>query len=314
MIGKGGWRQICLGSAALLVLTLSACKVERPDTVLSDGQMEDILYDYHIARAMGEEIPHNDSYKRVLYVDAVFRKHGITEAQFDTSMVWFSRNPTVIAEIYERVNKRLKTQRDRYNNLIAIRDNRPKISPEGDSVNVWLELPHYQLTGTPFDNKLTFALTADTNYYDRDTLRWKARFHYLADAGTDTVSVPVMALQVEYEKDTTLSTLRHVKQPGMYELSLWADTFGAIKQVRGFIYYPTQLSPRTLTVDRLSLMRFHATDSLPASMRGDSAQTEASSPAPEVETRTPAPQSEHDTVKLNARRPVKLSKRQMQPL
>ena len=81
MIGKGGWRQICLGSAALLVLTLSACKVERPDTVLSDGQMEDILYDYHIARAMGEEIPHNDSYKRVLYVDAVFRKHGVVLAQ-----------------------------------------------------------------------------------------------------------------------------------------------------------------------------------------------------------------------------------------
>ena len=168
------WRRVCL-CGAVLAVALSACKVERPDTVLTDRQMEDILYDYHIARAMGEEIPHNDSYKRVLYVDAVFRKHGITEAQFDTSMVWFARNPTAIAKIYERVNERLKAQRDRYNSLIAIRDNRPKMSPAGDSVNVWLELPHYQLTGTPFNNKLTFALTSDTNYHNRDTLRWRAR-------------------------------------------------------------------------------------------------------------------------------------------
>ena len=288
------WRRVCL-CGAVLALVLSACKVERPDTVLTDRQMEDILYDYHIARAMGEEIPHNDSYKRVLYVDAVFRKHGITEAQFDTSMVWFARNPTAIAKIYERVNERLKAQRDRYNSLIAIRDNRPKMSPEGDSVNVWLELPHYQLTGTPFNNKLTFALTSDTNYHNRDTLRWRARFHYLADADLDTAFVPVMALQVKYEADTTLSVLQYIKQPGMRELSLSADTFGAIKEVRGFIYYPEQMSSRTLIIDHLSLMRYHATDSLYF-------------PAAEKDSVQAAP------VKENVKRPVKLLKQNMQPL
>ncbi len=281
--------------AAMLMLAMGACKVERPDTVLTDEQMEDILYDYHIARAMGEEIPHNDSYKRVLYVDAVFRKHGITEAQFDTSMVWFARNPTVIADIYERVNKRLRAQRDRYNNLIAIRDNRPKMSPPGDSVNVWIELPHYQLTGTPFNNKLVFTLAADTNYHDRDTLRWKARFHYMADAVVDTVQVPVMALQVRYEKDTTLSALHSIRQPGLYELTLSADTFGAIREVSGFIYYPPQASPRTLTVDRLMLMRYHATDSL-------------SFPVAEEDSAQVVP------VQQEARSPVKLLKQNVQPL
>ena len=288
------WRRVCL-CGAVLAVALSACKVERPDTVLTDRQMEDILYDYHIARAMGEEIPHNDSYKRVLYVDAVFRKHGITEAQFDTSMVWFARNPTAIAKIYERVNERLKAQRDRYNSLIAIRDNRPKMSPAGDSVNVWLELPHYQLTGTPFNNKLTFALASDTNYHNRDTLRWRARFHYLADADLDTAFVPVMALQVKYEADTTLSVLQYIKQPGMRELSLSADTFGAIKEVRGFIYYPEQMSSRTLIIDHLSLMRYHATDSLYF-------------PAAEKDSAQAAP------VKENVKRPVKLLKQNMQPL
>ena len=314
-----GWKRIFRCSAVLVVLALSACKVERPDTVLPDDKMEDILYDYHIARAMGEEIPYNESYKRVLYIDEVFRKHGITEAQFDTSMVWFSRNPTVIADIYERVNKRLKAQRDRYNSLIAIRDNRPKMSPAGDSVDVWVDLPLYQLTGTPFNNKLAFALVADTNYHARDTLKWTARFRYLEGMGTDTIHLPVMALQVEYKTDTVLDVLQRVKQPGTYVLSLSADTLGAIKEVRGFVYYPIQSLPRTLTIDRVSLMRFHATDSLYTEVAVDSVQASSSTVAPKVQKEKtvvkPAIPARHDSDKLpRENRPVRLEKRNIKPL
>ena len=46
-----------------------------------------VLYDYHIAKAMGEEVPYNESYKRVLYIESVFKKYGITQADFDSSMV-----------------------------------------------------------------------------------------------------------------------------------------------------------------------------------------------------------------------------------
>ena len=54
-------------SVVLLVFSLTACKVKRPETVLPDAKMENVLYDYHIAKAMGEEVPYNESYKRVLY-------------------------------------------------------------------------------------------------------------------------------------------------------------------------------------------------------------------------------------------------------
>ena len=53
-------------SIALSVLCLSACQVKRPDTVLPDATMENVLYDYHIAKAMGEDIPYNDSYKKYM--------------------------------------------------------------------------------------------------------------------------------------------------------------------------------------------------------------------------------------------------------
>ena len=44
------------------VLCLTSCKVKRPDTILSDAQMEAVLYDYHIAKVMGEQLPYNENF------------------------------------------------------------------------------------------------------------------------------------------------------------------------------------------------------------------------------------------------------------
>lgn len=246
---------------ALLAFCLTACQVKRPDSVLSDAKMENVLYDYHIAKAMGEEISYSESYKRLLYIESVFKKHGIAQADFDSSMVWFARNPDVLAKIYERVNLRLKTERDGINHLIALRDNKPKESLPGDSIDVWVWQRIYQLTGMPLGNKLVFTLPADTNFHDRDTLRWNARFRF-RDGTPDSVHVPVMAMQVKYENDTIINRVLRIKDAGVETISLFADTLGKIQEVRGFIYYPMQESLRPLLVDGISLMRYHARDSL----------------------------------------------------
>ena len=249
-------------SVVLLVFSLTACKVKRPETVLPDAKMENVLYDYHIAKAMGEEVPYNESYKRVLYIESVFKKYGITQADFDSSMVWFARNPEVLTKIYEKVNVRLKAERDGINHLIALRDNKPKESLPGDSIDVWIWQHIYQLTGMPLDNKITCTLPSDTNFHDRDTLRWSVRFRF-HNGAPDSIHAPLMAMQVLYEKnDSVISAIRKVQDTGVETLTLFADTLGEIKEIRGFIYYPQQETPQPLLADRISLMRYHATDSL----------------------------------------------------
>lgn len=57
----------------MLALAIAGCKVKRPDDVIPESKMEDILYDYHIAKAMGENLPYNENYKKSLYIDAVLR-------------------------------------------------------------------------------------------------------------------------------------------------------------------------------------------------------------------------------------------------
>lgn len=247
-------------SVILLAFCFTACQVKRPDTVLSDAKMENVLYDFHIAKAMGEDIPYNESYKRVLYIESVYKKYGITQADFDSSMVWYARNPETLTKIYEKVNTRLKAERDGINQLIAIRDNKPKESLPGDSIDVWTWRHIYQLTGMPLNNKLAFTIPVDTNFRDRDTLKWTVRFRF-PNGMPDNMSAPLMAMQILYAKDTIGDILK-VNKPGIQTLSLAADTLGEIKEIRGFIYYPMQKSAQYLLADRIELMRYHATDTL----------------------------------------------------
>ena len=75
----------------MLALAIVGCKVKRPDDVISESKMENLLYDYHLAKSMGDNLPYSENYKKALYLDAVFKKYGTTEAVFDSSLVRYYR-------------------------------------------------------------------------------------------------------------------------------------------------------------------------------------------------------------------------------
>ena len=253
------------GFWALLAVVMVACKVERPGYVLSDGVMEKVLYDYHIAKAMGENLDYNEQYKRTLYLNAVFKKHNITQAQFDTTMAWYARHPEVVNEVYDIVRERLMASRENYNHLVSLRDGKPTRSKAGDSIDVWIWDRIHMLSGMPLDNKLMFTLPSDDNYQASDTIKWTVGFKFLSEQLVDTTKRPVMAMQVAYAKDTIISALCRIDSSQMAQLVLQADTLGDIKELRGFIYYPTNQPKQTLLIDSVSLMRYHQTnDSIPA--------------------------------------------------
>lgn len=253
------------GFWALLAVVMVACKVERPGYVLSDGVMEKVLYDYHIAKAMGENLDYNEQYKRTLYLNAVFKKHNITQAQFDTTMAWYARHPEVVNEVYDIVRERLMASRENYNHLVSLRDGKPTRSKAGDSVDVWIWDRIHMLSGMPLDNKLMFTLPSDDNYQASDTIKWTVGFKFLSEQLVDTTKRPIMAMQVAYAKDTIISALCRIDSSQVAQLVLQADTLGDIKELRGFIYYPTNQPKQTLLIDSVSLMRYHQTnDSIPA--------------------------------------------------
>lgn len=244
------------------LLGIVSCQVERPKTILSDSKMEEVLYDYHIAKAIGEKIPQQEKYKRILYVEDIYKKHGITQADFDTSMVWFSRNPEIIHQIYERVKNRLKKHKEEIDELLAKQENKPSITPEGDSINIWYKQFTYQLTSMPLNNCLAFSIPYDPNFHHKDILKWHINFRFIKEK-PDSTSAPIMAMQIIYANDSIKSLNRKIKENGSQLICLQNDTIGEFKEIQGFVYYPKQKSlSQTVLLSDISLMRYHSNDSL----------------------------------------------------
>ena len=260
----------------MFALAVAGCKVKRPSDVIPESEMENLLYDYQLAKSMGDNLPYSENYKKALFIDAVFQKHGTTQAVFDSSMVWYTRNTEILSKIYEKVRKRLKDQQEEINHLIALRDKKPKMTEPGDSIDVWPWSRMVRLTTDRMNNQYTFVLPTDSNYKDRDTLVWEVNYRFLEPIPADSLRAVTMAMQVIYEKDT-INRYHTVTNPGMQQIRLFADTLGAMKEIKGFIYYPVIGGKKggALLADRFALTRYHCTDSLSVTARDSLNKAEA---------------------------------------
>lgn len=257
-----GRRGLRLSLLAVALCLLTSCEVKRPRGVLSDAEFEEVLFDYHLAKVMADEVPYSESYRKPLYRDAVLEKHGTTSAQFDSSMVWFARNPEHLSDIYKRLTERLRKQRDAINDLIALRDTPKEEMPSGDSVEVWSLKRFLLLSGMPLNCKQQFQLIADTTFYERDSLCLFLDYRYVG-LMPDTLHRAVMGLTLHFRNDSILHQWQMLTaNAGELELAMQSDTLGEIRSVSGFVYLP-QSEPSTLMrIDRMHVMRYHAKDSL----------------------------------------------------
>lgn len=92
---------------ACILLAIVGC---RPRGVLSNREMRDVLYDLHRADGAIQVAGYNYSHDQELsgYYKNVLDKHGITQAEFDSSLVWFTDNPQIFNKIYPKVIEMLE--------------------------------------------------------------------------------------------------------------------------------------------------------------------------------------------------------------
>jgi hypothetical protein len=90
-----------------VVLLQFACS-NRPDDILSRSEMKSFLTDLHLLEGVFLSDVTISEDDKILYYQALFQKHGISKAQFDSSLVYYTRNPKVFERIYTGVNKNLE--------------------------------------------------------------------------------------------------------------------------------------------------------------------------------------------------------------
>lgn len=92
----------------ILFLGFSACD-GRPKGVLNESEMTAVLTEMHkldgIIAAKG--LQYSNTPEKAQYYSFVLKKYDITQVQFDSSLVWYTKNPKKFEEIYDNVLARL---------------------------------------------------------------------------------------------------------------------------------------------------------------------------------------------------------------
>lgn len=282
----------------IVFLLVVSCKNKRPTGILSPSKLEDVLYDYHIARSIAGLNGDSIEFRRMEYTEAVFHRYGISRAEFDSSMLWYSRHTNELYKVYQNIDKRLNKEAS----LLGIQTNNAtsysQLSDKGDTANVWKGRDFYCLTTKDANNLLSFNIKADTSYYPQDRLLWNFRSRYVYQSGRRDA---IVSLSVRYDNDSVGTVTQHLGSDGEYSISLDVAN-RKIKRVNGFVYHNAQWTKeeKILIIDNLSLVRFHKKKEMPLAADtasvADSAQAKPSPvtadslpPIPDEETRHAAP-------------------------
>lgn len=285
---------ICLVAVMALLFCVSSCKPSLPSGVLSKGKMTDILYDYHLALAMAHMDDNGDKGQSLAYREAVLRKHDVTSAEFDSSMVYYMRHTELLEDVYKDLT-------DRYNNEITAMGGSAKeggefanLSATGDTANVWnLATSMVFMPVQPF-NSTSFDIKVDSTFHkgDRLMLDFDAQFIY-----QDGMRNGVAMLAVQFGNDSIAQRTIMIQSTQHYSVELSdADSLG-IKSVKGYFMLmngddgtgvSSQTTLKLMFLEHIKLIRMHPQKPVAApagsspsvssdSLRKDSASSASSS-------------------------------------
>ena len=243
--------------AVAAVLLFPACKPGVPSDLIQPAELEDLLYDYHIAQAMAETRQDSMNFKRYSYVQAVFEKYGVSEAEFDSTMVWYASHATYLNDIYKKLQERYSTHVSALGASTGENDIFAHLDAQGDTANIWQERAFRILKPRFMEDRLLFTMTADTTFHKGDALLWRFDSRYISHGRQNEAYA---GFYVTYDNDSTAGVTQRIYSNNLMQLRLEGDTAHAIREVGGFVYYKPSdedKESRLLLLRDIMLVRFH---------------------------------------------------------
>ena len=255
-------------NASFLCLTLACfvlmgCKPKRPKGILSESKMEKVMVDYHLAQGMAEAAESGDvEAARYKYIQAVFKKHHITEAEFDSSLVYYFEHSEKFFEIYKNVSLKVQAQAEKFGvDARATQNQYSHLTNQGDTANIWTDHTNACIIPDKLHNIYQFVLTSDSTYQAGDAFIWHFHTQYITP-GIDREAFAVLTLQ--YENDSVVSVTQHIRGNNNFDIKYTPsdplDTVN-LRKMNGFIFMPP-LQPgengmMVLLLQDLSMIRMH---------------------------------------------------------
>lgn len=232
------------------LLLMSSCGKEIPNDIIQPKKMEKVLYDYHLSMGMPDNNKNTDKEAHKKYI---FKKHGITEAEFDSSMVWYTRESNELLTIYSNLDRRFKRELNQMERLLENRDeNTARMSLSGDTVDIWRKGRIHWLANVPLKKMITFEIMPDTTFHEKDAFLWDMDYFFFKPGKA------IMGMSVIYNNDSVMGKTLDVTESGTYGIYLSPDSAFKVKQIQGFVYVPNDSANQPdVLVHHITLNRYH---------------------------------------------------------
>ena len=250
-------------AAFVLATSLSACKPQVPSRYIQPDEMEDLLYDYHLAQAMAMETGGDNAdgegadYLQSLYLAAVLEKHGVTKADFDSSLTYYYIRADRFAPIYKNVAKRLSDYAAEQGASEGEINHYSRLTAGTDTVDVWRGRLSANLMPYPPYNRLEFKQEADTSFRRGDAFMFLVNSEFLYQNGAHSAEA---CIAIRYDNDTVVARTCHINTSGISQLRLPALKDRQAKTITGFIHLKPETEPsqalKLMVIRNIQLIKF----------------------------------------------------------
>ena len=261
----------------LLVMLLASCD-KTPQGVMSLNSMADLIVDLQLAEAYIES--HYDEFaddsSKLVLKQSIFKKHGITQQDYDSSMVWYAHNMEDYTKAYDKAVGKLQ---QRYDRLSKGHDKgqaedleRPSTAIQGapthnaqprplgnrhpktlatdasaDSADLWTGQRSYMLTPGARRGFITFNVVPPKGKSPGD----RYQLAYWLERGGNEFKV---SLNVDYTDGSTSQIARVTNSDGWVTVDVQSDSTRKVRRVYGYVSYDIKRGS-VAYVDSLMLMR-----------------------------------------------------------
>ena len=263
-----------------------SCKPSVPSEYIQPDDMEDLIYDYHVAQGLAMQEDGNQEYNRRLTFELVLKKHGLTQAEFDSSLVYYYTRADRFQEIYKHVQDRLTAEAEKYGAAVGEMQIAAN-SLSGDTAEIWKGSRALMLLNDRPYHLYQFSQKADTAFRAGDSFMLTLNSTWLMQQGNRQASV---YMAVTYANDSTIKQYSTITTSGLTTLRI-PYCRERVKEIKGFVMCGMRPSTDNtnnlclLFINSIQLYRFHnkvtdqpiapqQTDSIPE-LKPDSIQYES---------------------------------------
>lgn len=240
------------------VLLLASCKPQVPSKYIQPDDMEDLIYDYHISQGVAAQQSGDAAYNRRLAFEAVLKEHGVTQAEFDSSLVYYYTRADKFQEMYKHVQARLNDEAEKYGAASEVHSI-VSSTASGDTVDVWKGDRMLMLLNDRPYHLYQFSQVADTTFHEGDSFMLTFNATWLMQNGNRQATA---YLAITYANDSTTKQFSTISSAGITALRI-PYCKERVKEIKGFVM--CGMRPNTdnnnnlclLFVDHIQLAKFH---------------------------------------------------------